>query len=116
MPTLNETTASTPANLPMLLSQSHLARALGDTRFFEQVPEFRPLQAKARTMHADLDTKRGCGSCNKRRAANTMFADFTSIVRALGGDGRNRLKAYYGVNAIALNTVAADGHVSLQLL
>lgn len=107
---------SAPTTLPMLLSQSHLAKALGDTRFFEQVPEFRPLQGKAKTMHADLETKRGCGSCNKRRVANTLFNDFTSIVKALGNDGRNRLKSYFGVNAIALNVVGADGHVSLQLL
>lgn len=102
---------------PIILSQSHVSKALADQRYFSLMPEFAVLQVKLQAMHVDLTAKRGCSSCRKQRAASSLFNDFVSIVLALSPDGLQRLKGYLGVEKIMVNTIdRATGAATLRVL
>ncbi len=88
---------------PVILSQGHVTNALADNRFFEVMPEFRPLQVKRDAMKADLATRRGCRGCKQARVQRSLFSDFTSIVSVLSPDGLRRLKSYLHVDKLMMN-------------
>ena len=98
---------SDPAPLPkpILLGQGHVTQAMADLRFFELLPEFRPLQAKQQAAMADLQQRRGCSGCQKRRAAQNIFGDFLSTMLALSPDGLARIKQYFGAPTLMLNVM-----------
>lgn len=106
-----------PAVKPVILSQSHVAKAVADTRFYALLPEYLALQAKLKTMHVDLDARRGCSSCRKRRAAANVFNDFVAITLAISPDGLNRLKSYLAAPQLMVNTINRNtGAAELRII
>ena len=87
---------------PILVNAAMASKALGDTNFFSQVPEFLPMKQKVTQMRIELNNGRGCSSCKKRRVQKTLFSDFLSILRSLSPDGMGRLKRYLGAQALML--------------
>ena len=94
---------SDPVPRPILFGQGHVTGALADQRFFELLPEFRPLQARQQAQKVDLQQSRGCTGCQKRRAAQNIFGDFLTTMLALSPDGMQRLKQYLGAPTLMLN-------------
>jgi hypothetical protein len=80
---------------PRVLAAGMARSALGDPKFFEQVPEFKALQAKLGPAQRRLRA-RGCGGCRQRRIINNIFRDFVHATLALDADGRGRMRAYFG--------------------
>ena len=102
---------------PTLLSQAHVSKALGDPRFFDAVPEYTPLRAKIQAMHVDLQSKRGCSGCKRRRVVANTFKDFLSVTAALSPDGIRRLKQYLGISRLMLNVYDRQaGKVQLRIV
>ncbi len=50
-----------------MLGGAHIAKAVSDSNFFKLMPEFASVEAQIRTMHIDINSKKGCNACNKRR-------------------------------------------------
>jgi hypothetical protein len=102
-------------NKPEILGPSHVKRAIGDPNFYAQMPEFLTIKRKLDAMHINLNSGKGCSSCKMRRAANTVYSDFASIVASLSPDSLARFKKYLGVNKLVINKVnPATNRVSLQ--
>jgi hypothetical protein len=87
---------------PTLLSAPMAAKALADQSFYEKVPEYLPLKQKVTQMHIDLKSGRGCSSCKKRRIQRSLFSDFVTTLKALSPDGLERVKGYFGAQALML--------------
>lgn len=85
---------------PVILQPSHIRTATSDPNFYAMLPEFLPLKRKVEALHIDL--KKGCPSCNKRRAADTTNSDFASILGSLTPDGFSRLKKYLGAGRLLI--------------
>lgn len=87
---------------PTILSVEHIKKAIGDSNFFEKVPEFAPIKKKMDAMHVDFGT--GCSPCKKRRVAASLTSDFTSILTSLSDDGLARVKAYMDIPRLLVRT------------
>jgi len=85
---------------PQLISLSTAQRCLKDTKFLDQLPEFKSLVNKANAM---ANIKSGCSSCAKRRAARTIGTDFIRLVKSLSDARMIKFKAYLGVDKILIN-------------
>jgi hypothetical protein len=87
---------------PVILSQAMVDRALADNGFYGQVPEFSQLRGVNKTTVPAPQS--GCGGCRRSSYKLNMFQNFVTITTALPLEARGRLKRYFGVNSIMLNT------------
>lgn len=102
---------------PVILSQGHVTKAIADSRFFALLPEFLSLQQRLQALQLDPNTRRGCSSCAKARAASTVYNDFLTIATSLSPEGKARLRSYLGAPTLLTNVVDPHtGQVSLQAL
>ena len=106
----------TPAR-PVLFGQGYVSRALSDIKFFELLPEFRPVQALMNSMQVEVNTNRGCSGCKKRKAIANVYREFVMTMLTLSPDGTTRIKQYFGTPSIMLNVVdRKTGQASIKIL
>ena len=80
-----------------MLGGEHIAKAVSDSKFFELMPEFASVKAQINTMHIDINSKKGCNACNKRRLHANIDGNFAAIVSRLPDDRVKVLKKYLGI-------------------
>lgn len=86
------------ANKPgVMLGGAHIAKAVSDSSFFKLMPEFASVQAQMATMHIDINSKKGCNACNKRRLHTNIDGNFAAIASRLSDDRAKVLKKYLGI-------------------
>lgn len=85
-----------------ILGADHVRRALADTRFFQEMPEFSSLKAKISTMK-NAPTKHGCSSCRENRIRSSVHSDFVNILNSLPTSAIQRFKKYLGVGELMIN-------------
>lgn len=106
-----------PQSHPVILSQGHVSKAISDERFMALLPEFLSVKTRLQALQLDPNSRRGCSSCKKARAASTVYNDFVAIAGSLSPDGIQRLKSYFGVTQLMINDVdRVTGVASLRLL
>lgn len=76
------------------MTPEHVSQAIGDPNFFTMMPEFLPIKNKMNAANVNLSS--GCPRCKRRMIAQSMTADFASILISLSPDGIQRLKKYFG--------------------
>lgn len=81
---------------PMILSPSHITKAMSDSNFFTMMPEFSAVKKKIEAMHTNLGT--GCTPCRRRRIATSLSSDFLSVLDGLSDESMKRMKKYFGVS------------------
>ena len=82
----------------VMLGGGHIAKAVSDSGFFQLMPEFASIQAQIRTMHIDINSKKGCNACNKRRLHANIDGNFAAIVSQLPDERVKVLKKYLGID------------------
>lgn len=82
----------------IMLGGKHISRAVSDSEFFRLMPEFASIRAQIRTMHIDVNSKKGCQSCNKRRLHTNIDGNFAAIASCLPPERAKVLKKYLGVD------------------
>ena len=87
----------TEAAKSVLLSGSHILKSVKDDAFFGRFPEFAVIKAKLNAMHANLNPKTGCSSCQQRRIQYSIDADYARIAADLPADRAKALKSYFGL-------------------
>ena len=102
---------------PVIFSQGHVTQALADQRFFELLPEFRPIGAKVQAAKAELQQRRGCSGCRKHRIVGNILGDFIQTMTSLSPQGLARLKQYFGAPTLMVNQIdPATGQAQLRVL
>jgi len=86
---------------PVVLSESMVLGALADPKFISQAPEFSGFQGRAKSLPPKPS---GCRHCYQIRAVTSLLRDFIYAVMALGSEPRARMKKYFGVESLMLNT------------
>ena len=81
----------------VMLGGAHIAKAVSDTGFFRLMPEFAPILAQINTMHIDINSKKGCNACNKRRLHANIDGNFAAIASQPPDDRVKVLKKYLGI-------------------
>lgn len=81
----------------VMLGGQHIAKAVSDDNFFKLMPEFASVKAQINTMHIDINGKKGCNSCNKRRLHANIDGNFAAIVSQLPDERAKVLKKYLGI-------------------
>lgn len=82
----------------IMLGGAHIAKAVSDAAFFRLMPEFASVKAQIDTMHVDVNSKRGCRSCNRRRLHANIDGNFAAIASRLPEDRAKVLKRYLGLD------------------
>lgn len=82
----------------VILGGVHIAKAVADPGFFQLMPEFASIRAQIAAMHMDVNSKKGCPSCNKRRLHANIDGNFAVIAADLPDDRAKVLKKYLGVD------------------
>lgn len=82
----------------VMLGGGHIEKMVTDSRFFELMPEFSSVRAQVSTMHIDVNSKKGCNSCNKRRLHANIDGNFAAIASRLPDDRALVLKKYLGID------------------
>ena len=100
---------------PTIISSAMIARALMDPKFFQQLPEFLPIQMKL-VASKEPQIKGGCGSCRQRRMVVNSFQDFMHTIASLSPDALVRLKLYFAVPSIMLHSRDASGRPQLKVI
>lgn len=90
-----------PVERPVLLSSSHVDRALADPNFYIAMPEFSPVRPRAEAASSGV----GCGTCRKRRARAASSQEFVRIMNTLPDSGMARLKRYFGFGRMLVRSV-----------
>lgn len=80
-----------------MLGGGHIAKAVSDDNFFRLMPEFASIRAQIATMHIDVNSKKGCNACNKRRLHTNIDGNFAAIASRLPDDRAKVLKKYLGI-------------------
>lgn len=80
-----------------MLGGAHIAKAVSDPNFFRVMPEYASIRAQIATMHIDVNSKRGCSSCNKRRLHANIDGNFAAITSRLPDERAKVLKKYLGI-------------------
>lgn len=80
-----------------MLGGQHISKAVSDSNFFKLMPEYASIKAQMDTMHIDVNSKRGCSSCNKRRLHANIDGNFAAITSRLPDDRAKVLKKYLGI-------------------
>lgn len=81
----------------VMLGGAHIAKAVSDSAFFQLMPEFASIRAQIATMHIDVNSKKGCNSCNKRRLHANIDGNFAAIASRLPDERAKVLKKYLGI-------------------
>ena len=82
----------------VMLGGAHVERAVHDSNFFTLMPEFSSIRAQMNTMHIDVNSKRGCNTCNKRRLHMNIDGNFAAIASRLPESRAKVLKKYLGLD------------------
>ena len=82
----------------VVLGGAHISKAIHDSAFFSLMPEFSSIKAQIETMHVDLNTKKGCRSCNKRHIHANIDGNFAAIASCLPDERAKVLKKYLGID------------------
>ena len=82
----------------VMLGGSHIIKSVGDPKFFSLMPEFASIKAQIETMHVDVNPKRGCSACAKRRLHANIDGNFAAIASSLSPDRAKVLKKYLGID------------------
>ena len=82
----------------VMLGGVHIEEAIHDSKFFDLMPEFSSIKAQIETMHIDINSKKGCNACNKRRLHANIDGNFATIASNLSDDRARVLKKYLGVD------------------
>lgn len=82
----------------VVLGGAHVDRAIHDSGFFQLMPEFSSIRAQIAAMHIDINSKKGCSSCNKRRLHMNIDGNFAAIASRLPDERAKVLKKYFGVD------------------
>lgn len=82
----------------VVLGGSHVEKAIHDQNFFSLMPEFSSIRAQIAAMHVDLNSKKGCSSCQKRRIHANIDGNFAAIASRLPDDRAKVLKKYLGID------------------
>ena len=92
-----------------------VSKAVMDSQFYQQVPEFLPIQMK---LIASKEPQRrgGCGSCRQRRMMVNISQDFSHTLSSLSLDAVQRLKAYFGVTSIMYHSRGTAGKPELKIV
>ena len=80
----------------VLLGGVHITKAISDPRFFVLMPEFASIRAQMATMHIDVNSRKGCNTCNKRRLHANIDGNFAAIASRLPEDRAKVLKSTLG--------------------
>ena len=105
------------ANGPTILNPAMTASALVDEKFYQQVPEFIPMKSKLTAMRVQTAPSRGCSGCAKTRIQRSMHNEFLTLIQALSPEAVQRLKAYFKITQLMLNTVnPITNQVGVKLL
>lgn len=81
----------------VMLGGKHISKAVSDDNFFRLMPEFASIRAQIATMHIDVNSKKGCNSCNKRRLHANIDGNFAAIASRLPDERAKVLKKYLGI-------------------
>lgn len=81
----------------VMLNGEHIAKAVGDQRFYELMPEFASIRAQMNTMHIEVNPRGGCNSCHKRRLHSNIDGNFAAIASSLPAERAAVLKKYLGI-------------------
>ena len=90
-------TAATKNKPGVMLGGAHISKAVSDPGFFRTMPEFASVKAQIDTMHIDVNSKKGCNSCNKRRLHANIDGNFAAIASRLPYERAKVLKKYLGI-------------------
>lgn len=82
----------------VMLGGEHITKAVSDDGFFRLMPEFSSVKAQIAAMHIDLNSKKGCSSCKKRRLHNNIDGNFAAIASRLPPERARVLKKFLGVD------------------
>jgi len=88
-----------------LLGHNHLSRVINDPNFYALLPEFSPMRARAKALQVDMESKRGCSSCKKRKMADNIFAEFARTVLLLSPDRVATFKKHLGIDKLMINVL-----------
>ena len=111
-----QTEQSTQSHPGVMLGGSHIAKAVSDSKFFELMPEFASIKAQMDTMHIDINSKKGCNACNKRRLHANIDGNFAAIVSRLPDERVKVLKQYLGIGEGQSFYVRAVNPATKQLI
>ena len=100
----------------IMLGGIHIEKAVSDSSFFQLMPEFSSIKSQLATMHAEVNTKRGCSSCNKRRVHANIDGNFAAIASRLTEDRAKILKKYLGISEQELLYIRAVNPSTHQLI
>lgn len=81
-----------------MLGGSHVTKCVSDNDFFRLMPEFASIRTQINTMHIDVNSKKGCNTCNKRRLHTNIDGNFAAIASRLTDDRAKVLKKYLGID------------------
>lgn len=82
----------------IVLGGVHVERAIHDPEFFRLMPEFSSIRAQIAAMHIDINSKKGCSACNKRRLHMNIDGNFAAIASRLPDERAKTLKKYFGID------------------
>ena len=82
----------------VMLGGGHIVKAVSDRGFFSLMPEFASIQAQINAMHIDINSKKGCNACNRRRLHANIDGNFAAIVSSLPDERIKVLKKYLGID------------------
>jgi hypothetical protein len=95
---------------PEMISLQMVNRALTDPRFRKLCPEFASVKAPEKKAV-------GCGRCGSSGAQRSQTANFFSVASGLDAGALARMKSYFGVSKIMLNSRdVRTGVVSLKVV
>lgn len=100
----------------IMLGGIHIEKAVSDSSFFQLMPEFASIRSQLSTMHAEMNTKKGCSSCNKRRIHANIDGNFVAIASRLTEDRAKVLKKYLGIGEDELLYIRAVNPATHQLI
>ena len=101
---------------PTIVGAQMVARAMADSQFFNQLPEFIPLLTKLRAAKIPVRTG-GCGACHQHRLAVNTYQEFISTLSVLNEDGQRRVKAYFGIPSLMYNARdPVTGRIALRII
>jgi len=81
----------------VMLGGTHIERAVKDEKFFSLMPEFASIKSQIAAMHIDINSKKGCSSCNRRRLHANIDGNFAAIASRLPDERAGVLKRYLGI-------------------
>lgn len=82
----------------VVLGGAHVEKAVHDQKFFGLMPEFSSIRAQIAAMHIDINSKKGCSACNKRRLHMNIDGNFAAIASRLPDERAKVLKKYLGID------------------